>query len=62
VGRPLILNYLGKRKERLSIVGKEFTGTMHEGLLVTTAVQVSTASLETRSDCHSRIMDTMKET
>jgi hypothetical protein len=35
----LILNYLGKGKEMLRIWGKkEFPGSMHEGLLVTTAV------------------------
>jgi hypothetical protein len=31
---------LGKGKERLRIGGKEFPGSMHEGLSVTTAVQV----------------------
>jgi hypothetical protein len=36
----LILNYLGKVKERLRIGGKEFLGSTHEGLLVTNAVQV----------------------
>jgi hypothetical protein len=40
----LILNYLGKGKERLRIGGKrEFPGSMHERLLVTTAVQVDPA-------------------
>jgi hypothetical protein len=39
----LILNYLRKGKERLRIEGKEFPGSMHEGLLVTTAVQVDPA-------------------
>jgi hypothetical protein len=31
----LILNYLGKGKERLRIGGKKFPGSMHEELLVT---------------------------
>jgi hypothetical protein len=37
------LNYLEKGKERLRIGGKEFLGSTHEGLLVTTAVQVDPA-------------------
>jgi hypothetical protein len=40
----LILNYLGKGKERPRIGGKrEFPGSIHEGLLVTTAVRVNPA-------------------
>jgi hypothetical protein len=34
---------LGKRKERLRVGGKKFSGSMYEGLLVTTAVQVDLA-------------------
>jgi hypothetical protein len=41
--KPFILNWLGKRKERLRVGGKEFPGSMHEGLLVISAVQVDPA-------------------
>jgi hypothetical protein len=57
---------LGKRKERLRVGGKEFPGSMHEGLLVITAVQVNPAqgqywSTGTRGDLHSWATETMKE-
>jgi hypothetical protein len=37
-GRPLILIYSGKKKEKLRIGGRESPGSMHEGLLVITAI------------------------
>jgi hypothetical protein len=41
VGRgTLILNFLGRGKERLRVAEKEFPGSMHEGLLIIPAVQV----------------------
>jgi hypothetical protein len=44
VGRgTLILNCLGKGKERLRVGGKEFLGSTHEGLLIIPAVQVDPA-------------------
>jgi hypothetical protein len=39
----LILNCLGKGKERLRVEEKEFPGSTHEGLLITPAVQVDPA-------------------
>jgi hypothetical protein len=40
----LIMNCLGKGKERLKVGGiREFPGTTHEGLLVILAVQVNPA-------------------
>jgi hypothetical protein len=57
-GRSLILIYLKKRKEKLRMGEREFPGSMHEGLLVITAIQVdpeggSTGVLEVRVDLHS---------
>jgi hypothetical protein len=48
------------------LVEREFPGSMHEGLLVITVVQVdpsrvSTGALETRGDLHSRATGTTKK-
>jgi hypothetical protein len=58
---------LGKEEGEAENWGKrEFPGSTHEGLLVTTAVQVNPAqgqywSTGTRNDFHSRTTETMKE-
>jgi hypothetical protein len=62
----LILIYLGKKKEMLRIGEREFPGSMREGLLVITAVQVdpvtgSTGALEVRGGLHPQAMGTVKK-
>jgi hypothetical protein len=57
---------LGKRKEKLKTGEREFPGSTHGELLVTTAVQVDpargrTGTLEARGDLHSWVMGPMKK-
>jgi hypothetical protein len=65
--RTLILNCLGKRKERLRVGGKESFQAQHmtdcwSSLLSRLILpKGSTGALETRGDLHSQATETMKE-
>jgi hypothetical protein len=56
----------GKGRRSRGLGGREFPGSMHEGLLVITAAQVdpargSAGALEERGNLHSQVTGTMKK-